>query len=338
MANASGNLLKAQSIVSEDWGPRGSRIVLEPLERGFGHTLGNALRRVLLSSIPGYAVVEAEIANVVHEYTTIEGVNEDVIDLLLNLKGIAIRGHGIEQARLKLAKSGPGPVRASDIELDHNIEIVNPDHVVAHLNKHGKLELELIVERGRGYVPAIQRQRQETETRTLGRLRLDASFSPIRRVAYSVENARVEQRTDLDRLVLEVETNGTISAQEAVSQAAHILRSQLGMFLELDPTEGEGRVQAVPSTARLDAVFLKPVDELDLTVRSLNALKAEQVLYVGDLVLRTESDLLRTPNLGKKSLVEIKDALAVHALSLGMKIENWPPESLRREAAQAESH
>ncbi|MHB1544627.1 MAG: DNA-directed RNA polymerase subunit alpha [Gammaproteobacteria bacterium] len=323
-------------MMSEDWGPQGSRIILEPLERGFGHTLGNALRRVLLSSIPGYAVVEAEIANVVHEYTTIEGVNEDVIDLLLNLKGIAIRGHGIDQATLKLSKTGPGPVRASDIELDHTIEIVNPDHVIAHLNRHGKLELELIVERGRGYVPAVQRQRQETETRTLGRLRLDASFSPIRRVAYSVENARVEQRTDLDRLVLEVETNGTITAREAVSQAAQILRSQLGVFLDLDPTEGDGQALTAPAAIKLDAVFLKPVDDLDLTVRSLNALKAEQVLYVGDLVQRTESDLLRTPNLGKKSLVEIKDALAIHALSLGMKIENWPPESLRREAIQTE--
>lgn len=337
MANSSGNLLKAHSMMSEDWGEQGSRIVLEPLERGFGHTLGNALRRVLLSSIPGYAVVEAEIANVVHEYTTIEGVNEDVIDLLLNLKGIAIRGHGIEQATLKLTKTGPGLVRAGDIELDHNIEIVNPDHILAHLNKHGKLELTLVVERGRGYVPAVTRQRQETESRTLGRLRLDASFSPIRRVSYSVENARVEQRTDLDRLVLEVETNGTISAKEAVSQAAHILRSQLGVFLNLDPSENEGQVVTSPSSGKLDAVFLKPVDDLDLTVRSLNALKAEQVLYVGDLVQRTESDLLRTPNLGKKSLVEIKDALAVHALSLGMKIENWPPESLRRETSQAES-
>lgn len=334
MANSSGNLLKAHSIVSEDSGPNGSRIVLEPLERGFGHTLGNALRRVLLSSIPGYAVVEAEIANVVHEYTSIEGVNEDVIDLLLNLKGIAIRGHGVEQVRLKLVKSGAGPVRAGDIELDHNIEIVNPDHVIANLNRHGKLELELIVERGRGYVPAVQRQRQETESRTLGRLRLDATFSPIQRVAYSVENARVEQRTDLDRLVLEVETNGTITAREAVTQAAEILRSQLSVFLDLDPTASVASDASSPATTKLDAVFLKPVDDLDLTVRSLNALKAEQVLYVGDLVQRTEADLLRTPNLGKKSLVEIKDALAMHALSLGMKIENWPPESLRREAAQ----
>jgi DNA-directed RNA polymerase subunit alpha len=332
MVNSASDLMKANGIESEAIGPNASRFVLEPLERGFGHTLGNALRRILLSSIPGYAVTEVEISGVVHEYTTLEGVNEDVIDLLLNLKGLAIRAHGVEQATLRLSKTGPGVVRASDIQLDHQIEILNPDHVIANLNKQGHLSLELVIERGRGYVPAVQRQ--DPGGRTLGHLRVDASFSPIRRVSFQVENARVEQRTDLDRLVLEVETNGTLTAETAVTEAAQILRSQLSVFL----TDEEARVSAEAAPAAstpLDTVFLKPVDELDLTVRSLNALKAEQIEFIGDLVQRTEADLLRTPNLGKKSLVEIKDALALHALSLGMTIENWPPQSLRHPEAPA---
>jgi DNA-directed RNA polymerase subunit alpha len=329
MVNSASDLMKANGVKSEAIGPHASRIILEPLERGFGHTLGNALRRVLLSSIPGYAVTEVEISGVVHEYTTIEGVNEDVIDLLLNLKGLALRApETVERATLRLTKSGPGYVRASDIQLDHQVEILNPDHVIAHLNKQGHLSLELVIERGRGYLPAVQRE--EAGGRTLGHLRLDASFSPIRRVAFQVENARVEQRTDLDRLVLEVETNGTLTAETAVIKAAQILRNQLSVFLAGEEARIPVAGSAAATAAPLDTVFLKPVDALDLTVRSLNALKAEQIEFIGDLVQRTEADLLRTPNLGKKSLVEIKDALAVHALSLGMTIENWPPRFLSR--------
>lgn len=303
-----------------------ARVVLEPLERGFGHTLGNALRRILLSSMPGSAVVEAEIEGVLHEYTTIEGVQEDVVDILLSLKQLAIRMHTRDEATLTLAKKGPGAVTAGDIQLDHDVEIVNKDLVIAHLNSAGSLNMKLKIKRGRGYQPSNQRLSFEEESRPIGRLQLDASFSPVRRVSYTVESARVEQRTDLDKLVLDIETNGTIDPEEAIRRAATILSEQLAAFVDL-----KGRDQThAGSESRFDPVLLKPVEELELTVRSANCLKAENINYIGDLVLKTEVELLKTPNLGKKSLTEIKDVLAQHGLTLGMKIENWPPASLKK--------
>ncbi|HEV2213299.1 MAG TPA: DNA-directed RNA polymerase subunit alpha [Gammaproteobacteria bacterium] len=306
-----------------------ARVVLEPLERGFGHTLGNALRRILLSSMPGAAAVEAEIEGVLHEYTTIEGVQEDVVDILLNLKQLAIRMHTRDEATLALAKKGPGVVTAADIQLDHDVEIVNKDLVIAHLNSAGSLNMKLKVKRGRGYQPANQRLQFEEETRPIGRLQMDASFSPVRRVTYNVESARVEQRTDLDKLVIDIETNGTIEPEEAIRRAATILSEQLAAFVDL---KGRDQGRGVGGEAHFDPILLKPVDELELTVRSANCLKQENIQYIGDLVQKTEVELLKTPNLGKKSLTEIKDVLAQHNLSLGMKLESWPPAGLKKTA------
>ncbi|KPJ81557.1 MAG: DNA-directed RNA polymerase subunit alpha [Gammaproteobacteria bacterium SG8_30] len=320
--------LKPKSVKVATMAPRHARIVIEPFERGFGHTLGNALRRVLLSSMPGCAVTEVEIDGVLHEYTSIEGVQEDVVDILLNLKSIAIRMHARNETELRLHKKGPGPVTAGDIQADHDIEILNPDLVIATLNKAIDLNMTLKVERGRGYRPAAQRVEFEEQTRPIGRLLLDASFSPVRRVTYGVEAARVEQRTDLDKLIIDIETNGTIDPEEAIRRAGAILKDQLTVFVEL---EGQGEVTAQPSGPLPDPILMRPVDELELTVRSANCLKAENIHYIGDLVQRTEVELLRTPNLGKKSLTEIKEVLESHGLTLGMRIDGWPPASLRRD-------
>jgi DNA-directed RNA polymerase subunit alpha len=306
-----------------------ARVTLEPLERGFGHTLGNALRRILLSSMPGCAVTEVEIDGVLHEYSTIEGVQEDVIDILLNLKGLAVVMHGREHTTLALNKKGPGVVTAADIQLDHDVEIRNPEHVIAHLNSGGQLRMQIKVERGRGYVPADARESEE-ETRSIGRLQLDASFTPVRRVAYNVEATRVEQRTDLDKLIIDLETNGTIDPEEAIRRAATILHEQLAVFVELK--DREPVAQAGQGAEPVDPILLRPVDDLELTVRSANCLKAENIYYIGDLVQRTEVELLKTPNLGKKSLTEIKDVLASRGLSLGLRLESWPPASLKNES------
>lgn len=301
-----------------------ARIVIEPLERGFGHTLGNALRRVLLSSIPGCAVTEASIDGVLHEYAFIDGVQEDVIDILLNLKDLSIKSHG-DEANLRLEKMGPGVVHASDITLTHDVEIVNPDLVIAHLTSPVKLSMSLRVQKGRGYQSVASRL-VESEA-PIGTLHLDAWFSPIKKVSYLVESARVEQRTDLDRLVIEIETNGTVDPEEAVRDAASILNQHLSVLLDLN-TEMVSKVDQTPT--HFDPLLMRPVDDLELTVRSANCLKAENIFYIGDLIQRTEVDLLRTPNLGKKSLMEIKDVLATKGLQLGMRLENWPPEGLKR--------
>ena len=300
-----------------------AKVVIEPLERGYGHTLGNALRRVLLSSIPGFAITEVEIDGVLHEYTTVEGLQEDVLEVLLNLKDVAIRMHTGDTATLALKKQGPGVVTAGDIKTDHNVEILNPDHVIANLTKDAALNMRLKIERGFGYQPAAARRRPDEETRTIGRLMLDASFSPVRRVAYAVEAARVEQRTDLDKLVLDIETNGTIDAEEAVRTAADILTDQLSVFGDFTHRD-RGAAKPQASTG-VDPLLLRPIDDLELTVRSANCLKAESIYYIGDLIQKTEVELLKTPNLGKKSLTEIKEVLAQRGLSLGMKLENWPP-------------
>ena len=305
-----------------------AKVTIEPFERGYGHTLGNALRRILLSSMPGAAIVEAEIEGVLHEYTSIEGVQEDVVDILLNLKEVAVRMHTRETAELRVSKKGPGVVTGADIQLDHDVEIVNPDTVIANLTEAGELNMILKVERGRGYRPATQRPSFEDQAGPIGRLQLDASFSPVDRVTYDVESARVEQRTDLDKLIIDIETNGTIDPEEAIRRAGSILKDQLSVFVDLQGQE-EGADQMAES--QIDPILLRPVDELELTVRSANCLKAENIMYIGDLVQRTEVELLRTPNLGKKSLTEIKEVLEGHGLGLGMRLENWPPPSLRPE-------
>lgn len=303
-----------------------AKVTLEPLERGFGHTLGNALRRILLSSMVGSAITEVQIDGVLHEYTAHEGIQEDIIEVLLNLKGVAIRMHNRTEANLSLSKKGVGAVTAGDITLDHDVEILNPDHVIAHLTKSGELNMTLKVEQGRGYQPSNLRAAGEEEGTTIGKLQIDASFSPVRRVAYVVEAARVEQRTNLDKLVMEIETNGTIEADEAVRRAATILQDQLSAFVEL---KGAAEPGPEPEEPAVDPILLRPVDDLELTVRSANCLKAENIYYIGDLIQRTEVELLKTPNLGKKSLTEIKDVLASRGLSLGMRLENWPPASLK---------
>lgn len=303
-----------------------SKVVLEPLERGFGHTLGNALRRILLSSMPGCAIEEVEIDGVVHEYSTIEGVREDVIEILLNLKGVAIVLNNKDEVVLSLSKKGSGTITAGDIVVDHDVEIINPDHVIAHLNSNGEINMRLTVRKGRGYSPADSRVGEDDDTRTVGKLLLDASYSPVSRISYAVENARVEQRTDLDKLIIDLETNGTIEPEEAIRRAATILQHQLAVFVDL-----QSEIIAEPEEREdeIDPILLRPVDDLELTVRSANCLKAEDIYYIGDLIQRTEVELLKTPNLGKKSLTEIKDVLATRGLSLGLRLENWPPTSLK---------
>jgi DNA-directed RNA polymerase subunit alpha len=328
MHSAIAEFLRPRVVKVTPTSPRHARVVIEPFERGFGHTLGNALRRVLLSSMPGCAITEAEIDGVLHEYTSIEGVQEDVVEVLLNLKRVAIRLNARDESELRLVKKGPGPVRAGDIQGDHDVEILNPDLVIANLTKAGELSMLLKVERGRGYRPAGQRLAFEEVSRPIGRLLMDASFSPIRKVTYNVEAARVEQRTDLDKLIIDIETNGTIDPEEAIRRAGSILKDQLSVFVDL---QGQDEDKIKPTEHHFDPLLLRPVDELELTVRSANCLKAENIHYIGDLVQKTEVELLRTPNLGKKSLTEIKEVLESHGLTLGMRLENWPPAGLRHD-------
>jgi DNA-directed RNA polymerase subunit alpha len=323
-----GEFLKPRVVKVTPTTAKQAKVVIEPFERGFGHTLGNALRRVLLSSMPGCAITEAEIDGVLHEYTSIEGVQEDVVDILLNLKQVAIRLNAREETELRLHKKGPGPVTAGDIQLDHDVEVLNTDLVIANLTKAGELNMTLKVERGRGYRPAIQRATFEESSGPIGRLQLDASFSPIRRVTYTVESARVEQRTNLDKLVIDLETNGTLDPEEAIRRAATILQQQLAAFVDL---KGDSEPVVIEQEDEIDPILLRPVDDLELTVRSANCLKAENIYYIGDLIQRTEVELLKTPNLGKKSLTEIKDVLASRGLSLGMRLDNWPPASLKKD-------
>ena len=316
------DFLTPTEIVVEESGPTRSKIVLEPLEQGFGHTLGNALRRIILSSMPGTAVSEVKIDGVLHEYSTIEGVQEDVIDILLNLKDLSVRLTEVEDAELTVSKSGSGTVTAADIKLPNGVEIINPDHHIATLNAEGSINMTMRVTRGRGFVPV--KPLDEDEGQETGLLRLDATYSPIKRVTYQVDNARVEQRTNLDRLTEDIDTDGTLEAEEILRISATILQHQLSAFAEL------GRLEEVieeKEEAKIDPIMLRPVDELELTVRSANCLKAENIHYIGDLVTRMESDLLRTPNLGKKSLNEIKEVLLSRGLSLGLILDNWPPEN-----------
>ena len=323
------NLLKPKAIQVEQLGHNKSKVTLEPFERGYGHTLGNALRRVLLSSMVGYAVTDVTIAGVLHEYSSIDGVQEDVVNILLNLKGVVFKLHNRDEVTLSLRKDGEGQVTAADIQTPHDVEIINPEHVIANLSHGGKIDIQLKVEKGRGYVPGSMRRHADEVNKSIGRIVLDASFSPVKRVSYSVENARVEQRTDLDRLVVEIETNGAITAEDAVRSSAKILVEQLAVFAQLEGNELAAFDAPAPrSTAQVDPILLRPVDELELTVRSANCLKAENIFYIGDLIQRSENELLKTPNLGRKSLNEIKEVLASRGLTLGIKLEGWPPSGL----------
>ncbi len=328
MSSSVNEFLTPRVIKVDEKSSTRAQVTLEPLERGFGHTLGNALRRILLSSMPGCAITEAEIDGVLHEYSAIEGVQEDVIEILLNLKGVALTMASKDEAEFSLVAKGPCTVTAGDIQVDHDVEICNPNHVICTITSDREMVIRLVAERGRGYSPADARENPEEETRSIGRLQLDASFSPIRRVSYVVDAARVEQRTDLDKLVIDLETNGTIDPEEAIRRAATILQQQLSVFVDL---ESEAQTATAEADDEVDPILLRPVDDLELTVRSANCLKAENIYYIGDLVQRTEVELLKTPNLGKKSLTEIKDVLASRGLSLGMRLENWPPASLRND-------
>jgi len=323
------NLLKPKTINVEQLGVNRAKVTLEPFERGYGHTLGNALRRVLLSSMVGHAATEVTIAGVLHEYSSIDGVQEDVVNILLNLKGVVFKLHNREEVTLSLRKDGEGPVTAADIQTPHDVEIVNPEHVIVNLSHGGKIDMQIKIENGRGYVPGNQRRYGDESPKSIGRIVLDASFSPVKRVSYTVESARVEQRTDLDKLVLEIETNGAVSAEDAVRASAKILVEQLAVFAQLEGNElaaFDAPVQR--SSQQFDPILLRPVDELELTVRSANCLKAENIYYIGDLIQRTENELLKTPNLGRKSLNEIKEVLASRGLTLGMRLESWPPAGL----------
>jgi len=318
------NFLTPRVIQVKRISPTVAEIILEPFERGFGHTLGNALRRILLSSMQGAAVVSVTITNALHEYASLPGVREDVVDILLNLKNVAFRLHDRQEVTLELKKNTPGPVLAGDIALEHDVEIVNPNLVIANLGDGGSLEMQIKVALGRGYQPANVRVAKD-DTKAIGELLLDASFSPVTKVSYSVENARVEQRTDLDKLIIHLETNGTLDPEEAIRVCATILQHQLAAFIEL---QAEELYKPEPKEAKMNPLLKRPIDDLELTVRSTNCLKGEDIFYIGELVQCSENDLLQTPNLGKKSLNEIKTVLATRSLSLGMVVDNWPPDDL----------
>ena len=333
MQSSATEFLKPRVVDVEQVSPLRARVVMEPFERGYGHTLGNALRRILLSSMPGYAITQVKIDGVLHEYSAIEGVQEDVVDILLNLKGISLKMHNRTETTLRLSNQGKGAVIAGDIESNHDVEILNPEHVIAHMTGNGALNIEIKIEQGRGYQPVASR-RAEDEENAIGTIMMDASFSPVRRVSYAVESARVEQRTDLDKLVMDIETNGVIEPEEAVRYAARILMDQLGVFADL---KGTPSIAEMPRAPIIDPLLLRPVDDLELTVRSANCLKAENIYYIGDLIQRTENELLKTPNLGRKSLNEIKDVLASKGLTLGMRLDHWPPAGLEHHAKLAAS-
>ena len=327
MQNSTTEFLKPRQIDVDTLSSTRAKVSMQPFERGFGHTLGNALRRILLSSMNGFAPTEVVISGVLHEYSTIDGVQEDVVDVLLNIKGIVFKLHGRNQVQLTLKKTGAGAVVAGDIDLPHDVEIINPEHVICHLADNGQIDMEIKVEQGRGYQSVSGRRVLRDENKQIGAIQLDASFSPISRVSFEVEPARVEQRTDLDKLVLDIETNGSIDPEEAVRSAARILIDQMSIFADLQGTPVEEVEEKAPP---IDPILLRPVDDLELTVRSANSLKAEDIYYIGDLIQRTETELLKTPNLGRKSLNEIKEVLASKGLTLGSKLEAWPPVGLEK--------
>jgi len=328
MHSSISGLLKPRLVEVINKTPNHSRIVIEPLERGFGHSLGNALRRVLLSSIPGCAVTDVHIEGVLHEYTTIEGVQEDVIDILLNLKKLAVVLHSRDEVDLLVSKKGEGCVTAADISVPHDVEIINKELVIANMTSTGVLDMKIKVKRGRGYEFFSANKSNDTRASLMGLLQVDACYSPVIRVAYQVESTRVEQRTNLDKLIIELETNGTVDPEYTIKLAATILHDQLSVFVDFEKVNETVEEEKAEAGQTFEPILLRPVDDLELTVRSANCLKAENIFYIGDLIQRTEVELLKTPNLGKKSLTEIKDILALKGLSLGMRLENWPPEGL----------
>ena len=304
---------------------RKSRLVAEPLERGFGVTLGNALRRVLLSSLQGAAVTAIQIDGVVHEFSSLEGVREDVVDIVLNIKQLALRMHAEGPKRMTLRATGPGAVTAGQIDVPSDIEVLNPDHVICTLDEGASVRIELTVQNGKGYVAS---ELNRPEDAPIGLIAVDALYSPVKRVAYRVEPTRQGQSLDYDKLILEVETNGAVSPVDAVAYASRILQDQLQIFITFD--EPKKAVEAVDGKPDLpfNPALLKKVDELELSVRSANCLKNDNIVYIGDLIQKTEGEMLRTPNFGRKSLNEIKEVLATMGLSLGMDVPNWPPENI----------
>lgn len=325
------SLIKPSKLVVGKEGDRIAKIVMDPLENGFGLTIGNALRRVLLSSLQGAAITSVRIAGVVHEFSAIPGVKEDVVDVVLNLKAVVVKMHVNEKKTVRLVAHGPCDVTAGMIESNHDVEILNPDHVICTLAKGATLEMDLVVETGKGYVPA---QRSEEDEIPLGTILLDALFSPVRNVAYKVENTRVGQVTDYDKLTMTIETNGSISPEMAVALASRIIQDQLQLFITFEDAEDEEeeKVEELP----FNPVLLKKVDELELSVRSQNCLKNDNIVYIGDLVSKTEGEMLKTPNFGRKSLNEIKEILSSFNLRFGMDIEGWPPENLETLAKKYE--
>ncbi len=311
---------------------RKARLVAEPLERGFGVTLGNSLRRVLLSSLQGAAVTSVQIDGVVHEFSSIEGVREDVVDIILNIKQLALRMHSEGPKRMTLRAQGPGVVTAGQIDAPSDIEILNPDHVLCTLDDGAQVRIEFTVQGGKGYVPA---ERNRPEDAPIGLIAIDALYSPVKRVAYRVEPTRQGQSLDYDKLILEVETNGAVSPVDAVAYAARILQDQLQLFITFDEPKKKAAEEAKPELP-FNPALLKKVDELELSVRSANCLKNDNIVYIGDLIQKTEAEMLRTPNFGRKSLNEIKEVLAGMALHLGMDVPNWPPENIEELAKKFE--
>jgi DNA-directed RNA polymerase subunit alpha len=304
---------------------RKARLVAEPLERGFGVTLGNALRRVLLSSLQGAAVTAIQIDGVVHEFSSLEGVREDVVDIVLNIKQLALRMHAEGPKRMTLRATGPGAVTAGQIDVPSDIEVLNPDHVICTLDEGASVRMELTVQNGKGYVAS---ELNRPEDAPIGLIAVDALYSPVKRVAYRVEPTRQGQSLDYDKLILEVETNGAVSPVDAVAYASRILQDQLQIFITFDePKKAVEQADGKPDLP-FNPALLKKVDELELSVRSANCLKNDNIVYIGDLIQKTEGEMLRTPNFGRKSLNEIKEVLATMGLSLGMDVPNWPPENI----------
>lgn len=315
------DLIKPRSIVVEEIvSERSAKIVFEPLERGYGTTFGNSLRRILLSSLQGVAVTSVKFDGVMHEFDTIKGVREDVLDIMLTLKELDLRMDGHSEATISLDVKGPAIVTAGDIQCPTGVNVMNPELVLVHLNEEGALSFEALVKKGRGYDPAQEREDSE---RPLGHLLLDASYSPIRRVATRIEAARVGQKTNYDKLIMEIETNGSLSPEDAINESARIIQEQLAIFADF--ADVENNVEEDTTDGGIEDILAQPIDHLDLSVRSMNCLKSDDIFRVGDLVQRSEQEMLRTPNFGRKSLNEIKEVLENMGLGLGMELENWPP-------------
>ena len=300
-------------------------VSIEPLERGFGLTIGNALRRILLSSLQGAAVTSIQIDGVLHEFSSIPGMIEDVTEFILNIKSLALKLNSDQPKKMSLKASGPGEVKASDIEAGSDIEIINPDLILCHLDKSAKINLELTVQNGKGYVAA---ELQKKEDKQIGLILVDSIFSPVKKVSYNIENSRVGQVTDYDKLTLNVETNGSMEPDDAIAMAARILQEQLQYFINFEEPEIDDKSKEEESEIKLNRNLLRKVDELELSVRSANCLRNDNIVYIGDLVQKSENDMLRTPNFGRKSLNEIREVLMQMGLNLGMDISDWPPENI----------